>query len=259
MASVGNGAGVATQRVAEGTLIEVSEIGAYGLVALAVEEGDAAEVEDGVTVVDVAGAFVLENAFLQVTVTADGEIERLYDKVAARSVLPEGERANVFQAFEDRPMTYDAWDIDIYYDEKQYAAESATSAEIIETGPLRVGVRIERPVLNSRIVQTIYLYRGRRRLDFETQVDWRERNILLKVAFPVQVLSPLIPKQVNELFANLEQHISGCILIAKQVFGIEAIFPTLMIDHRTEQRIFVTEVGIDGLFGYTGLRGNQIH
>ena len=27
-------------------------------------------------------------------------------------------RANVFQAFEDKPMNFDAWDIDIYYQEK---------------------------------------------------------------------------------------------------------------------------------------------
>jgi len=40
-------------------------------------------------------------------------------------------------------------------------------------------------------VQRVYLYRGSRRLDFDTWVDWRERHVLLKVAFPVDVLSPL--------------------------------------------------------------------
>ena len=44
-------------------------------------------------------------------------ITRLYDKTFARDVLPKGERANVFQMFEDKPLDNDAWDIDIFYQE----------------------------------------------------------------------------------------------------------------------------------------------
>ena len=47
-------------------------------------------------------------------------IVSLFDKVNNRQVLKPGERANVLQAFEDKPHNYDAWDINIYYQEKMW-------------------------------------------------------------------------------------------------------------------------------------------
>ena len=35
-----------------------------------------------------------------------------------REILPEGTILNQLIAYEDLPMNYDAWDIDIYYDKK---------------------------------------------------------------------------------------------------------------------------------------------
>lgn len=35
-------------------------------------------------------------------------------------VIKENERGNVLQAFEDRPMKFDNWDIDIYYRGKMW-------------------------------------------------------------------------------------------------------------------------------------------
>ena len=134
--------------------------------------------------------YVLENDLLCVEFDQTGEIISLFDKSAGREVLPEGQRANLFQAFEDRPLDWDAWDIDIFYDDRQWTADAAHSMTIIEEGPLRVGLEIRRSLLNSEIVQRIYLYQGERRIDFETWIDWRERHMLLKVAFPVDVLSP---------------------------------------------------------------------
>ena len=134
---------------------------------------------------------MLENDALRVEFDAAGDITRLFDKIAEREVLPPGQRANVFQAFEDRPLGGDAWNIDIFYDDKRWTAEPAYSLTIIERGPLRAGLEIRRRLLNSEIVQRVYLYRGYRRLDFDTWVDWRERHVLLKVAFPVDILSPL--------------------------------------------------------------------
>ncbi len=82
----------------------------------------------------------------------------LFDKAVERQVLPEGQHANVFQTFEDRPLDYDAWDIDIFYDDKQWLAEPASSLTIIETGPLRVGLEISGVVGQSEMVQRVYLY-----------------------------------------------------------------------------------------------------
>ena len=68
-----------------------------------------------------------------------GQIERLYDKENKRSVLAEGERGNVLQMFEDKPLDNDAWDIDIYYQQKMREISDLTKMEVTECGPLRLG------------------------------------------------------------------------------------------------------------------------
>ena len=197
-----SGEALVTQPIEDGTLVEVPCVDPYGLVTLGIGDtpppspnfpprigGDRGGAMLAARAVD--GGAVLENDALRVEFDAAGDITRLFDKIVGREVLPSGQRANVFQAFEDRPLGWDAWDIDIFYDDKQWTAKPAHCLSIIETGPLRTGLEVRRRFLNSEIVQRVYLYRGSRRLDFDTWVDWRERHVLLKVAFPVNVLSPL--------------------------------------------------------------------
>ncbi len=137
-----------------------------------------------------AGERFLENRFLRVEFNDAGDIVRIYDKEADREVLPPGAVANQFQAFEDRPLNWDAWDIDIFYEKKMWTAEPAVDMRVVEAGPLRATLQITRRILNSRITQRISLMAHSRRVDFDTRVDWQERHILLKVAFPVDILAP---------------------------------------------------------------------
>ena len=106
-------------------------------------------------------------------------------------MLPPGAIANQFQAFEDRPKNWDAWDVDIFYDDKIWLAEPASSIRVVEAGPLRATLEIKRRILNSAYVQRISLRAQQPapglRHDHRTG---SERHILLKVAFPVDVLAP---------------------------------------------------------------------
>jgi len=145
----------------------------------------------------------LENDWLRVEFSTEGDIVRLFDKVNRREVLPPGEIANQFQAFEDRPKDFDAWDIDIYYDDKTYFAEPASSVKLVEAGPLRWTVEVKRKILNSEIRQRISLRHNSPRLDFETTVNWVERHTMLKVAFPVEVFSPLATYEIQ--WGNVER------------------------------------------------------
>jgi alpha-mannosidase len=52
-------------------------------------------------------------------------------------------------------------------------------------------------------VQRISLNRHSARLDFDTRIDWRERHVLLKVAFPVDVLSPMATYEIQ--WGNVER------------------------------------------------------
>ncbi len=138
----------------------------------------------------IATPTLLENDYLRVELDAAGDIIRIYDKLNGRDVLPAGAIANQFQAFEDRPINPDAWDIDIFYDDKLWLAEPAESVCVVESGPLRATLEVRRHILNSEYIQHISLSYNSPRLDFDTTIQWHERHILLKVAFPVDVLSP---------------------------------------------------------------------
>lgn len=133
---------------------------------------------------------LLENNFLRVELDKNGDIKRILDKKHAREVIPAGEIANQFQLFEDRPRVPDAWDIDIFYDDKLWPAEPASSVVVKDDGPLRATIEIHRRLFASDMVQRISLYRDSPLLVFDTEVDWRERHTFLKVAFPVEILSP---------------------------------------------------------------------
>jgi alpha-mannosidase len=84
-----------------------------------------------------------------------------------------------------------------------WLAEAATSVDVAEAGPLRATLELRRRILHSDIVQRISLAYNSPRLDFETSIDWQERHILLKVAFPVQVLSPIATYEIQ--WGNVER------------------------------------------------------
>ena len=192
-----SGGVVPTQAVEGGVLIAVQALPPYSVTGLSFVSGAAASTSLSVS------ATHLENDYLRVELNADGDISRIYDKVNVREVLPVGAIANQLQAFEDRPMNWDAWDIDIFYDDKLWPSTPAESVNVVEVGPLRATLEIKRKVLNSPLVQRISLAYNSPRLDFDTWIDWRERHVMLKVAFPVDVLTPTATHEIQ--WGNVER------------------------------------------------------
>jgi len=130
---------------------------------------------------------LLENQFFRIALDGNGEISSIWDKRSEREVVEMGQRANALVAFEDRPLNYDAWDIDIFYEEKPYPVQDVQGIKVIEIGPVRGGVEITRRFGNSTITQRILIYSTLARIDFETEIDWHEHQMLLKAAFPVNI------------------------------------------------------------------------
>jgi alpha-mannosidase len=145
----------------------------------------------------------IENKFLLIELNENGDITRIYDKINHREVMPENAISNQFLAFEDIPLSWDAWDIDIFYDDKVWLAEAATSVEVVEASPYRAALKITRQILNSVYTQIISLAHNSPRLDFDTHIHWQERQILLKVAFPVDVLTPTATYEIQ--WGNVER------------------------------------------------------
>ena len=130
---------------------------------------------------------VLENDLIRYEFNPDGQLISAYDKEIEREVLEQGQVGNVFSLYHDRPLNYDAWDIDIYYENEFTASASAVMAPVVQQGPVRSRLNVELAVGDSKITQQISLPHGTKRLDFDTTVDWREKHEMLRVAFPVDV------------------------------------------------------------------------
>lgn len=133
------------------------------------------------------GTILLQNDYYDLYLNTQGEISRIYDKRAEREVLATGQTGNQIIAYEDRPMQYDAWDIDLFYEEKPYPLRDIRSLRILEEGPIRATVEVVRPYLSSRITQRISLWRYSPRIDIATEIDWHEHQTLLKAAFPLAI------------------------------------------------------------------------
>ncbi|MCG6528503.1 hypothetical protein K6U28_19265, partial [Vibrio parahaemolyticus] len=153
-----------TQRTEDGCLlVKVPQVPSLGLRPLTLRETISEPVEQEC----VPLTRQLETTDFVVTFNAAYEMTALFDKRHQREVLPAGEVMNQLIAYEDLPMDYDAWDIDIYYDRKAYPVEDVTDASIVEQGEIRDTIRIKRTFEQSTIIQLIHFYHGTGRIDFE--------------------------------------------------------------------------------------------
>jgi len=131
----------------------------------------------------------IETPFLKIKIDKDGLFTSIYDKENKREVLKKGMRGNLIKMFEDKPIYYDDWDIDYYYQEKSWDVTNVSKMKWIEVGPLRATLYIERKISKSLIKQKIYFYANNRRIDFDTYVDYKNSQHLLKVFFPLDIHS----------------------------------------------------------------------
>lgn len=145
-----------------GTAKVASVSSSHAVTAKAVESG--IEVDNGIV------SFVVDREF--------GEISfiRLRDDRADRRI-----EAAELRMYEDRPIMWDAWDIDHYYSDKSIPLPDPTSVEIVEQHPLRCTIRVEQRLSDqSRVTRRIILHAGSPRIDVHFTVDWHEKHKLLR-------------------------------------------------------------------------------
>src|SRR5690606_6358754 len=114
-------------------------------------------------------------------------LTRIFDKENRREVMKVNEKGNVFQVFEDKPLNWDAWDIDIFYQQKMEEVSEVLSSEWVEVGPIRAVLKTKWSYRNSIIEQDMIIYTQTRKIDCKTHVVWQEKQKLMKVAFPVDI------------------------------------------------------------------------
>lgn len=145
----------------------------------------------------------METPFYTVEWNEQGQLCRIFDRENRRDALAENGVGNAFEIFEDKPTNYDAWNIDIFYTQKKEYAALTEPPKILECGPLKAAVRFRYRYNRSEITQDLIVYRGSRRIDFETRVDWHESHRLLKTAFETAVRSTKATYEIQ--FGHVER------------------------------------------------------
>jgi alpha-mannosidase len=147
-----------------------------------------------------ASGTTLENGYLRVKVDPQtGCITSLLDKRTNTESLASSETdsggpttfacGNLLQAFHDKPKRWDAWNIDADFEKQHWDLDKADEVTLVEGGPLRAVIRVKKHFQSSTFVQDITMYAGVPRADVKMQVEWHEKHILLKVAFPLSAHS----------------------------------------------------------------------
>lgn len=169
-------------QVEEGRTWADVEIPAYGFLTLKRGEGGSPEAVE----TEATGPLVLENDLIRYEFNHNAELLSAYDKEADRQVMQKDQKGNVLSLYVDEPNAYDAWDIDICYEQQWLASAIGTGNVKRIEGPIRQTLEFELRVGGSGIRQRIVLGKSKR-LDFNTVVEWKESHKMLRTAFAVDV------------------------------------------------------------------------
>ncbi len=192
------------QKTSEGSITYIHSIPSKGyLTLLAADDiSDKANKEAKTFLFD---KYNLETPYYKIKLDEFGQFTSIYDKEFEREVLQANKAGNELRVYEDKPMNYSNWDVDIYYEEKSWSVNDVTRMEFIDDGDLRLTLLIERKFFDTIIKQKIYFYKDSRRIDFNTYVDWTLSEHLLKVHFPVDVHTDEATFDIQ--FGNLKRKI----------------------------------------------------
>ncbi|KAE8352114.1 galactose mutarotase-like domain-containing protein [Aspergillus coremiiformis] len=136
------------------------------------------------------GLFRLENAKLRIDVQ-NGVITSLFDIEADREVIAKGGKAGQLVIFDDKPLYWQAWDVEVFHLDSRKELHSSKTT-IAENDPYRVSVVTETKISeNSWVKTTISLSAVTgdepSYVEFESEVEWQETMKFLKVEFPVDI------------------------------------------------------------------------
>lgn len=130
--------------------------------------------------------YILENPFLRATVDPEtGNLTSIFDKTHNKEIL--AAPGNQLQPFQDSGQYWDAWNIDPNYQDHPLTAPQLKSITWQEFGSLYQAIRVIRQIGQSEFCQDYILTVNSPILTIHTTVDWQERHVLVKAAFPLTV------------------------------------------------------------------------
>ena len=133
------------------------------------------------------GNIILENDHIRYILDEDAHLLSAFDKELQREFIPDGEVGNLLSLYVDRPSYYEAWNLDEAYRNNLYDQAHAVDSCRNQRGIVRDIAEFTLKVGSSEIHQHVILSKTSKRLDFVTEIDWRESRKHLRTAFPVTV------------------------------------------------------------------------
>jgi alpha-mannosidase len=149
------------------------------------------EAEPAVTLREVSkDLYVLENSHLKVEVSR-GVITSLYDKLADREVIPKGQKANQYVIFDDKPLYWQAWDVEVYHLDTRKPLHTVET-KVLEQKPHRVSITTHTKISDKSHIDTVIslsaaLSGQPSHVEVTSTVKWHETMKFLKVEFPVDI------------------------------------------------------------------------
>ena len=132
-------------------------------------------------------SLVLENELIRYEFDEKGQMVSAFDKEESKEIL-DGV-GNVLSLYEDRPNNWDAWDIDFFYRDALIGTATVANDSSGSNGNISKQIQFNFRVGGSTIFQKVILKPESKRIDFQTVVDWKEKHKMLRVHFPVSVMS----------------------------------------------------------------------
>lgn len=146
--------------------------------------------ERAVTVEEVSqGVFVMQNDQLKVTVQ-NGCVTSLFDREVGREII-KGGNANQLVIFDDKPLYWQAWDVEVYHLDTRKELPMGKSS-ILEDKHHRVSIVTETQISENSSIKTVLslnaAFHGyQSSVECTAFVDWHETMKFLKVEFPVDI------------------------------------------------------------------------
>lgn len=140
--------------------------------------------------------WILENEFLRVIVDSkSGEFCSIFDKVNQREIVSK-EGCNQLQVFQDSGQYWDAWNIDPNYAKHPLPPTHLKSIDLVDLGPVQQRLRVVRQLGKSEFCQDYILSVESPILKIVTNVDWQERHVLVKAAFPLTLEADYVTYEI---------------------------------------------------------------
>lgn len=178
-------AGMPSQEIMGVTYALIDEVSPCGVSSFKIGKSSQLATNHAVKITD----DTIENAFIILKYNSNGEITSFIDKESNREFM--NGNGNHFQLFKDVPSHCDAWNIDSLYhqDEIKFSNFESVTVQIKLDSPLVAILELKHEIGNSTLTQEIWVTANSKRVDFKTKVDWHEKHKLLKVAFPLNLVS----------------------------------------------------------------------